>query len=183
MVITPRSRSRDPQRRHVPRAGDWSKRHARDALAASQGRGRALARDGGARRADAGGDRDRRRPGIASTPRRRRCPRRSTSSSSRASSARRPCRSRRRSRAISRCRPDAEFVIEGYIDPREALVTEGPFGDHTGFYSLADLYPQVHVTAVTMREESGLRRRRSWAGRRWRTTTSATRPSGSSCRC
>ncbi|HEU4641346.1 MAG TPA: menaquinone biosynthesis decarboxylase [Gemmatimonadaceae bacterium] len=48
---------------------------------------------------------------------------------------------------------DAEFVIEGYIDPREALVTEGPFGDHTGFYSLADLYPQVHVTAVTMREQ------------------------------
>jgi 4-hydroxy-3-polyprenylbenzoate decarboxylase len=47
---------------------------------------------------------------------------------------------------------DAEFVIEGYIDPSEPLVTEGPFGDHTGFYSLADLYPQVHVTAVTMRE-------------------------------
>jgi len=47
---------------------------------------------------------------------------------------------------------DAEFVIEGYIDPAEALVTEGPFGDHTGFYSLADLYPLVHVTAITMRE-------------------------------
>ncbi|HJR64182.1 MAG TPA: menaquinone biosynthesis decarboxylase [Gemmatimonadaceae bacterium] len=47
---------------------------------------------------------------------------------------------------------EAEFVIEGYIDPREPLVTEGPFGDHTGFYSLADLYPRVHVTAVTMRE-------------------------------
>ena len=47
---------------------------------------------------------------------------------------------------------EAEVVIEGYIDPREPLVTEGPFGDHTGFYSLADLYPQVHVTAVTMRE-------------------------------
>jgi len=31
-------------------------------------------------------------------------------------------------------------------------VTEGPFGDHTGFYSLADLYPQVHVTAITMRK-------------------------------
>ena len=46
---------------------------------------------------------------------------------------------------------DAEFVIEGYIDPGEALVTEGPFGDHTGFYSEADLYPKVHVTAVTMR--------------------------------
>jgi 4-hydroxy-3-polyprenylbenzoate decarboxylase len=46
---------------------------------------------------------------------------------------------------------EAEFVIEGYIDPAEALVIEGPFGDHTGFYSEADLYPQVHVTAVTMR--------------------------------
>ena len=46
---------------------------------------------------------------------------------------------------------DAEFVIEGYIDPAEALVVEGPFGDHTGFYSEADLYPQVHITALTMR--------------------------------
>jgi 4-hydroxy-3-polyprenylbenzoate decarboxylase len=46
---------------------------------------------------------------------------------------------------------DAEIVLEGYIDPREPLVTEGPFGDHTGFYSEADLYPQVHLTAVTMR--------------------------------
>ncbi len=46
---------------------------------------------------------------------------------------------------------EADFVIEGYIDPAEALVTEGPFGDHTGFYSEADLYPKVHVTAVTMR--------------------------------
>ncbi len=46
---------------------------------------------------------------------------------------------------------EADFVIEGYINPAEALVTEGPFGDHTGYYSLADLYPQVHVTAITMR--------------------------------
>ena len=46
---------------------------------------------------------------------------------------------------------EAEFVIEGYIDPGEPLVVEGPFGDHTGFYSEADLYPQVHVTALTMR--------------------------------
>jgi 4-hydroxy-3-polyprenylbenzoate decarboxylase len=45
----------------------------------------------------------------------------------------------------------AEFVLEGFIDPREPLVVEGPFGDHTGFYSEADLYPQVHITAVTMR--------------------------------
>ena len=49
---------------------------------------------------------------------------------------------------------DAEFVIEGYIDPAEALVVEGPFGDHTGFYSEADLYPKVHVTAVTMRKNA-----------------------------
>jgi 4-hydroxy-3-polyprenylbenzoate decarboxylase len=46
---------------------------------------------------------------------------------------------------------DSEIVVEGYIDPREELVVEGPFGDHTGFYSEADFYPQVHVTAVTMR--------------------------------
>ena len=45
----------------------------------------------------------------------------------------------------------AEFVIEGEIDPAEPLVTEGPFGDHTGFYSEADLYPRVHITAITMR--------------------------------
>ena len=49
---------------------------------------------------------------------------------------------------------EADFVIEGYIDPAEPLVTEGPFGDHTGFYSLADLYPQVHVSAVTMRKRA-----------------------------
>ena len=47
---------------------------------------------------------------------------------------------------------DADFVIEGYIDPAESLVVEGPFGDHTGFYSEADMYPKVHVTAVTMRK-------------------------------
>src|SRR5467141_2713248 len=48
---------------------------------------------------------------------------------------------------------EAEIVIEGYIDPREELVLEGPFGDHTGFYSLADYYPKVHVTAVTFRDD------------------------------
>jgi 4-hydroxy-3-polyprenylbenzoate decarboxylase len=47
---------------------------------------------------------------------------------------------------------ESDFVLEGYIDPAEPLVTEGPFGDHTGFYSLADLYPLVHITAITMRE-------------------------------
>ena len=41
--------------------------------------------------------------------------------------------------------------MEGYIDPEEPWRTEGPFGDHTGFYTLQDLYPVFHVTAVTMR--------------------------------
>ena len=48
---------------------------------------------------------------------------------------------------------EADVIIEGYIDPGEALVREGPFGDHTGFYSLADYYPAVHITAVTMRDD------------------------------
>jgi len=48
---------------------------------------------------------------------------------------------------------EAEIVLEGYIDPAEPLVLEGPFGDHTGFYSLADYYPKVHVTHLTMRRQ------------------------------
>lgn len=49
---------------------------------------------------------------------------------------------------------DVDFVIEGYINPKEDLVYEGPFGDHTGFYSLADYYPKVHVTAITHRKDA-----------------------------
>lgn len=45
---------------------------------------------------------------------------------------------------------EAEFVLEGYVEPGE-LRREGPFGDHTGFYSLADDYPVFHVTALTHR--------------------------------
>ena len=48
---------------------------------------------------------------------------------------------------------NAELVVEGYIDPHEAPVIEGPFGDHTGFYSLADLYPRLHITAITHRKQ------------------------------
>jgi 4-hydroxy-3-polyprenylbenzoate decarboxylase len=47
---------------------------------------------------------------------------------------------------------DSDFVIEGYIDPKEAFVSEGPFGDHTGFYSLQDLYPKMHITCITYRK-------------------------------
>lgn len=49
---------------------------------------------------------------------------------------------------------DSDFVIEGYVDTAEAPVTEGPFGDHTGFYSLADLYPVFHVTCITHRKNA-----------------------------
>jgi len=44
---------------------------------------------------------------------------------------------------------NAEFVLEGYVDPKEELVLEGPFGDHTGYYSIADYYPKFHVTCIT----------------------------------
>lgn len=47
---------------------------------------------------------------------------------------------------------DAEIVIEGYVDPTERRL-EGPFGDHTGYYSLAAPFPILHVTAVTQREK------------------------------
>ena len=46
---------------------------------------------------------------------------------------------------------EAEIVLEGYVDPTERRV-EGPFGDHTGYYSLAREYPVFHLTAVTRRK-------------------------------
>ena len=47
---------------------------------------------------------------------------------------------------------NTDIVIEGYVDPSEPLRREGPFGDHTGFYSLADDYPVFHVTCITHRK-------------------------------
>jgi 4-hydroxy-3-polyprenylbenzoate decarboxylase len=46
---------------------------------------------------------------------------------------------------------DAEFILEGYIDPAETR-TEGPFGDHTGFYSLEDEYPVFRLQRITRRK-------------------------------
>ena len=46
---------------------------------------------------------------------------------------------------------NAEIVLEGYVDPAERRI-EGPFGDHTGFYTLEEPYPVFHVTAVTHRK-------------------------------
>ncbi len=46
---------------------------------------------------------------------------------------------------------DADFIIEGYVDPSDEPVWEGPFGDHTGYYSLPDWYPRFHITCITHR--------------------------------
>ncbi|MDO8526924.1 MAG: menaquinone biosynthesis decarboxylase [Deltaproteobacteria bacterium] len=47
---------------------------------------------------------------------------------------------------------DADFILEGYVDPKEDFVTEGPFGDHTGYYTPPEMFPRFHVTAITHRE-------------------------------
>lgn len=49
---------------------------------------------------------------------------------------------------------DADIIIEGYVDPGEPLIWEGPFGDHTGYYSLPDYYPRFHVTAITHKKDA-----------------------------
>ncbi len=49
---------------------------------------------------------------------------------------------------------DADFVLEGYVDPSEELVDEGPFGDHTGYYTPIEKFPRFHVTALTHRRDA-----------------------------
>ena len=49
---------------------------------------------------------------------------------------------------------DADFIIEGYVDPTDELIWEGPFGDHTGYYSLPDFYPRFHITAITHKKNA-----------------------------
>jgi 4-hydroxy-3-polyprenylbenzoate decarboxylase len=51
---------------------------------------------------------------------------------------------------------DADIVIEGYVDPNEELIWEGPFGDHSGFYSMADWYPKFYITCITHMEDGYL---------------------------
>jgi 4-hydroxy-3-polyprenylbenzoate decarboxylase len=65
---------------------------------------------------------------------------------------------RKRAVATVRCKTvdlevpaDADFVLEGYVDPQEDLAIEGPFGDHTGYYTPAEPFPRFHVTAITHR--------------------------------
>ncbi|HHW41971.1 MAG TPA: menaquinone biosynthesis decarboxylase [Syntrophomonadaceae bacterium] len=47
----------------------------------------------------------------------------------------------------------AEIILEGYVDLDEKRL-EGPFGDHTGYYSLADYYPVFHITCITHRRDA-----------------------------
>jgi len=47
---------------------------------------------------------------------------------------------------------EAEIVLEGYVDPDD-MRTEGPFGDHTGYYTLPDVFPAFHVTCITRRRD------------------------------
>ena len=49
---------------------------------------------------------------------------------------------------------DADFIIEGYVEPDDELIWEGPFGDHTGYYSLPDFYPRFHITAITHKKNA-----------------------------
>lgn len=49
---------------------------------------------------------------------------------------------------------NADIVLEGYVDPKEPLRDEGPFGDHTGFYTLPEPYPVMHLTAITHRKDA-----------------------------
>lgn len=49
---------------------------------------------------------------------------------------------------------NSDFVLEGYVDPTEPLRMEGPFGDHTGFYTPRDLYPVFHITCITHRSDA-----------------------------
>jgi 4-hydroxy-3-polyprenylbenzoate decarboxylase len=68
---------------------------------------------------------------------------------------------RKRSIELVKCRTNelevpanADFVLEGYVDTREPLRQEGPFGDHTGFYTLPEPYPVFHLTAITHRRQA-----------------------------
>ena len=48
---------------------------------------------------------------------------------------------------------DVDFVLEGYVQPGETR-PEGPFGDHTGFYTAVEDYPVFHLTAITHRRDA-----------------------------
>ncbi|PYK11865.1 MAG: menaquinone biosynthesis decarboxylase, partial [Verrucomicrobia bacterium] len=67
---------------------------------------------------------------------------------------------RRKSIELVRCKTidlevpaDVDFVLEGYVQPGE-MRPEGPFGDHTGYYTAVEDYPVFHLTAITHRRDA-----------------------------
>ena len=67
---------------------------------------------------------------------------------------------RRKSVELVRCKTidlevpaDVDFVLEGFVQPGE-MRPEGPFGDHTGFYTAVEDYPVFHLTAITHRRDA-----------------------------
>ena len=68
---------------------------------------------------------------------------------------------RKKSVALAKCQAndlevpaDADFVLEGYVDPNEAPAMEGPFGDHTGYYTLPEPYPKFHIERIAARRDA-----------------------------
>ena len=49
---------------------------------------------------------------------------------------------------------NADFVLEGYVDPNETPAMEGPFGDHTGYYTLPEPYPKFHIERIVARRDA-----------------------------
>ncbi|MCX7885829.1 MAG: menaquinone biosynthesis decarboxylase [Verrucomicrobiae bacterium] len=68
---------------------------------------------------------------------------------------------RRKPVELARCKTneleapaDCDFVLEGYVDPNEPPEMEGPFGDHTGYYSAPEPYPKFHVERIAARPDA-----------------------------
>ena len=117
------------------------------------------------------------------TRRPRRCPTGSTSGCSPASCASAPWRPSRARRWTSRSRPTPTSSSRATSTRARPLVDEGPFGDHTGYYTPVDRFPRFHVTALTHRDGRRLpgdaRRPAADGGR----VARARPPSACSCRC
>ena len=155
--------------------------HGRHALADPQGLHRPPRGRRAARRAAAGRDRLRLRPG--GHLRRVRAAARPTSTSTCSPAS---CSGERVEMVDCLTVPlqvpaNAQVVLEGWLEPGERL-PEGPFGDHTGFYTPVEPFPVLHVDVHDDADATRSTRPSSSAGRRRRTARSARPPSGSSCR-
>ena len=158
-----------------------SPQHARHALADPQGLDRAPRR-GRAARASGCRSRSPSAPTRWSPTRRApRCPPTSTSTCSPGSCAASGSRWSTASPCRCRSRRNAQIVLEGYLEPGERL-PEGPFGDHTGFYTPVEPFPVLHVECMTMRSEPIYHSIITSKPPQEDGPTSARPPSASSCR-